>query len=379
MLFGAREGDVRVFEAPDLQSLCSPGSTPPPRPSCSMAETGREVAPAVRQSLIERTGGSALALLEVPTALSAEQLAGTERLPEALPLSRAVEEIFLARVQGCPTTPAGCCWSRPPTTRRTRAWWRARARRSVSAWTRSTRSSGPRWCGSRQPRRLPPPAGPVGGLRVRYLQRAARGAPRARRRTRGCRGARRPARLAPGGVVARARRGDRAGAGRRGRATPARGAQGAASRIERAADLTNGPRRASGSSVRRCARPAPGWTRGRWRWRSGPPVRRRPPAPSGHRVCAWRCRQPLRPPCRLPGAGRGCRGNRLGGAAPGARAAHVEPGRRRRRRRPRLFQANTARAGAIDPGDDGAARFLVELLTGIGRDVEGRPGPARRC
>ena len=44
MLFGAREGDVRVFEAPDLESLMLTGLDAAAR--LILAEAGREVAPA---------------------------------------------------------------------------------------------------------------------------------------------------------------------------------------------------------------------------------------------------------------------------------------------------------------------------------------------
>ena len=59
---------------------------------------GLPVAAAVREQLVEQTGGNPLALLELPRGLTAGQLAGTEPLPEALPLSERVESAFLTRV-----------------------------------------------------------------------------------------------------------------------------------------------------------------------------------------------------------------------------------------------------------------------------------------
>ena len=56
-------------------------------------------APAVRERLLEQTRGNALALVELPSALSEGQLAGDEPLPEALPLTHHVEGIFLERVR----------------------------------------------------------------------------------------------------------------------------------------------------------------------------------------------------------------------------------------------------------------------------------------
>ena len=63
---------------------------------------GLPVAAAVREQLVEQTGGNPLALLELPRGLTAGQLAGTEPLPEALPLSESVESAFLTRVLALP-------------------------------------------------------------------------------------------------------------------------------------------------------------------------------------------------------------------------------------------------------------------------------------
>src|SRR5262249_26018264 len=63
---------------------------------------GVETATTVRDRLLERTRGNALALIELPSALSAAQLAGDEPLPEALPMTREVERIFLGRVRRLP-------------------------------------------------------------------------------------------------------------------------------------------------------------------------------------------------------------------------------------------------------------------------------------
>src|SRR5262249_309897 len=63
---------------------------------------GVEAAPAVRDLLVERTRGNALALLEMPSALTDTQLAGEEPLPEALPMTRELELVFLDRVRRLP-------------------------------------------------------------------------------------------------------------------------------------------------------------------------------------------------------------------------------------------------------------------------------------
>jgi DNA-binding CsgD family transcriptional regulator len=100
MLFGAREGDVRVFDAPDVPSLVIGGLDS--EAADQLLARGVAVAPSVRQRLLAQTHGNALALVELPSALTAEQLAGQEPLPEALPMTRQLERVFHARVRYLP-------------------------------------------------------------------------------------------------------------------------------------------------------------------------------------------------------------------------------------------------------------------------------------
>jgi hypothetical protein len=100
-LFAAREGDVRTFEAADVPSLQLDGLELGAAAELLTQQAGI-TAPAVRDRLVGQTRGNALALIEVPTALSAAQLAGDERLPEALPLTRRLESVFLDRVRRLP-------------------------------------------------------------------------------------------------------------------------------------------------------------------------------------------------------------------------------------------------------------------------------------
>jgi DNA-binding CsgD family transcriptional regulator len=99
ILFGAREGDVRTFEAPGVPSLVLAGLDADAAGTLLLSGMGVGASPAVRKQLVEQTGGNALALLEVPTALSDAQLAGDEPLPDALPMTREVERVFLERVR----------------------------------------------------------------------------------------------------------------------------------------------------------------------------------------------------------------------------------------------------------------------------------------
>jgi predicted ATPase len=70
ILFAAREGDVRAFDAPDLPSLVLDGLDDEAAGTLLASGSGVAAAPAVRQRLFEQTRGNALALLEVPAALS---------------------------------------------------------------------------------------------------------------------------------------------------------------------------------------------------------------------------------------------------------------------------------------------------------------------
>jgi len=102
MLFAAREGDVRRFDAPDLPSLALGGLEVEAAATLLARGAGIELHASVRDRLLEQTRGNALALLEVPTGLTAAQLAGVEALPEALPMTGQVERVFLERVRRLP-------------------------------------------------------------------------------------------------------------------------------------------------------------------------------------------------------------------------------------------------------------------------------------
>ena len=101
LLFAARDDATRRFDAPICRCWSSAASTSARPSSCSRARAGGGRAERARP-LVEHTGGNALALLEVPGALSAAQLAGAEPLPAALPLTQRVERIFLDRVRRLP-------------------------------------------------------------------------------------------------------------------------------------------------------------------------------------------------------------------------------------------------------------------------------------
>ena len=101
LLFSAREGDVRRFEAPDVPSRVVAGLDDTAAAEL-LASVAAGASPQVRERLLEQTHGNALALVELPTALTAAQLAGAEPLPEALPMTERLERVFYERVVRLP-------------------------------------------------------------------------------------------------------------------------------------------------------------------------------------------------------------------------------------------------------------------------------------
>ena len=100
MLFGAREGEVRGFEAAGVPVLALEGLDD--EAARMLLSRAGDAAPFVVERLIEQSRGNALALVELPSALSKAQLAGQEPLSETLPLTRQVESVFLERVRRLP-------------------------------------------------------------------------------------------------------------------------------------------------------------------------------------------------------------------------------------------------------------------------------------
>jgi DNA-binding CsgD family transcriptional regulator len=102
MLFGAREGDVRQFEAPGLPELRLGGLDPSSAGTLIDLSAGVELSAELRDRLVAETGGNPLALLELSSALSEAQLSGAETVLAPIPVSARVEHAFLARVNRLP-------------------------------------------------------------------------------------------------------------------------------------------------------------------------------------------------------------------------------------------------------------------------------------
>jgi len=97
LLFGAREGDVRRFPGDGIDSLVLEGLGEDAAHAL-VAEAASGASAAVRERLVEYARGNALALVEMPAAMSAGQLSGTEPLPDALPMTRQLEAAFASRI-----------------------------------------------------------------------------------------------------------------------------------------------------------------------------------------------------------------------------------------------------------------------------------------
>jgi DNA-binding CsgD family transcriptional regulator len=96
ILFAARDGDARHFDAEGIESLTLSGL---PSESALTLLGDRVSSVRVAHELVERTGGNPLALVELPATLSEAQLSGSEPLEEPLRVGAAIERGFSRRVQ----------------------------------------------------------------------------------------------------------------------------------------------------------------------------------------------------------------------------------------------------------------------------------------
>jgi DNA-binding CsgD family transcriptional regulator len=102
VLFAARDGDPRRFGAVGLPELEIGGLDGVAVAALLAERAAVPVAPQVRDRLLERTGGNPLALVELPSVLTSDQLSGVQPLPLRLPLTDGVEHAFLERVRRLP-------------------------------------------------------------------------------------------------------------------------------------------------------------------------------------------------------------------------------------------------------------------------------------
>ncbi|MFC7723643.1 AAA family ATPase [Nocardioides sp. GCM10028917] len=97
LLFGARDGDVRTFDAGDLPALRLSGLDRTAVGDLLADRSGGLVSPEVSAQLLAATGGNPLALVELPEVLTAGQLEGSAPLPGRLPVTGGVERVFAER------------------------------------------------------------------------------------------------------------------------------------------------------------------------------------------------------------------------------------------------------------------------------------------
>jgi hypothetical protein len=92
MVFGAREGDVRRFDAPGLTEMTFGGLDAVAAGALLAERTDGDVSREVREAIVARTGGNPLALVEIPTVLSGPLLQGVSPLAAVLPSTQRTEE-----------------------------------------------------------------------------------------------------------------------------------------------------------------------------------------------------------------------------------------------------------------------------------------------
>jgi DNA-binding CsgD family transcriptional regulator len=102
VLFGVRDGEARRFDGPGLPELVVPGLDAEAAATLLAEQSAVGMSAAVRAELTARTHGNPLALVELPRALTEDQLTGRVRLPAQLPLTEGVERAFLHRFQALP-------------------------------------------------------------------------------------------------------------------------------------------------------------------------------------------------------------------------------------------------------------------------------------
>jgi AAA ATPase domain len=102
VLFAAREGEIRSFDAPGLPELRLEGLDADAAGALLDGHVGVSLSREARERLLVGTGGNPLALLELSSTLSEPQLAGVEPLLDPLPVGARVERAYAARVARLP-------------------------------------------------------------------------------------------------------------------------------------------------------------------------------------------------------------------------------------------------------------------------------------
>jgi DNA-binding CsgD family transcriptional regulator len=99
LIFAARDGDMRSFEAPEFDVLRLSGLDADASAALLDDRLSTALSGKARQRLIDGTGGNPLALLELSSTLGEGQLAGVEPQFEPLPISARLERAFLQQAR----------------------------------------------------------------------------------------------------------------------------------------------------------------------------------------------------------------------------------------------------------------------------------------
>jgi hypothetical protein len=102
VVFAARDGDVRSFTAPGLETLALTGLDAVAVRALLSEMAGEALSVEVADRLMAETAGNPLALVELPAGLSTGQLNGTVPLPAHLSIGSGVERVFLDRIRRLP-------------------------------------------------------------------------------------------------------------------------------------------------------------------------------------------------------------------------------------------------------------------------------------
>jgi DNA-binding CsgD family transcriptional regulator len=102
ILFAAREGEPRPFEAPGIETIHLTGLESAEAESLLQRGGSGAVTPAVARVLHQATAGNPLALREISTLLSPGQRSGAEPLGAPLPAGATIERAFAGRLEGLP-------------------------------------------------------------------------------------------------------------------------------------------------------------------------------------------------------------------------------------------------------------------------------------
>ncbi|WP_323742633.1 AAA family ATPase [Nocardioides islandensis] len=102
LVFAARDGAWGTFDPQGLRELVVTGLEPDASRALLESRLGSAAGTDVLARIVAETRGNPLALLELPTELTRDQLSGREPLPSQLHLTTRVEQVFLDRSRRLP-------------------------------------------------------------------------------------------------------------------------------------------------------------------------------------------------------------------------------------------------------------------------------------